>query len=77
LNDRQLLVMLAVPPAPRFVTTDEVVTRLREAGHDAHKRSVQRDLLALSRVLPLRKSRPGKPYAWQWAGPCPCCGGGG
>jgi hypothetical protein len=73
-NDRQLLVLISIPSAPRWVTTEDIVLRLHEAGHAAHKRSVQRDLLALSRLLPLRKCRPGKPYAWQWSGPCPCCG---
>jgi hypothetical protein len=69
-----LLVLQAIPRAPEFATTEDVVSRLRAAGHRAHKRSVQRDILALSLLLPLKRCRPGKPYAWQWSGDCPCCG---
>jgi hypothetical protein len=74
MNDRQFRVLAAIPFAPKSVTTDEVVLRLQAAGYVAHRRTVQRDLLALSRILALRTTRSSKPYRWQWTGPCPCCG---
>jgi hypothetical protein len=74
MNDRQFLLLTAIPFAPKSITTDEVVLRLREAGHVAHRRTVQRDLRALSRLVALRTTQSSKPYRWQWAGPCPCCG---
>lgn len=71
--ERQLQVLAFIPAAPGYVTVAEVVAHLRDAGIRTHKRTVQRDLAALARVMPLRVGRPRRPYAWQWAGPCPCC----
>lgn len=73
MNDRQLAVLCAIPPAPAYATVKEIAIALRQQGHSVHARSIQRDLVALSRLLPLRIGRPGKPYAWQWSGVCPCC----
>jgi hypothetical protein len=54
---------------------------LRAQGFVAHRRTIQRDLVALARVFPIRLDRRSKPYGWCWAegafpGPLPTLDGG-
>ena len=56
-----------VPRAPRKVSTDALERALRQHGFDAHRRSIQRDLLKLSASFPLVCDDESKPYGWSWA----------
>ena len=63
---RQWLVLQMIPRAPRKVTAREIVDRLRAEGQDATKRTVERDLIALSAIFPLQADERAKPYGWSF-----------
>ena len=63
---RQWLVLQMIPRAPRKVTAREIVERLRAEGQDATKRTVERDLIALSAIFPLQADERAKPYGWSF-----------
>ena len=56
-----------IPRYPRKATAGEVCDALAEAGFSVGKRTVERDLQALSRVFPLSLDDREKPYGWSWA----------
>ena len=64
---RQWLVLQMIPRAPRKVTAREIVERLQAEGQDATKRTVERDLIALSVLFPLVADDRVKPYGWSFA----------
>ena len=68
---RQWLVLQMIPRAPRKVTAREIVDRLRAEGQDATKRTVERDLIALSAVFPLQADERARPYGWSFAAAAP------
>jgi hypothetical protein len=41
--------------------------QLREAGFPIHRRTIQRDLIALSRMFPLVCDETTKPFSWSWS----------
>ena len=63
---RQWLVLQMIPRAPRKVSAREIVQRLRAEGQDATKRTVERDLIALSAIFPLQADERAKPYGWSF-----------
>ncbi len=70
--DRAAVMLAMIPRRPRSITVPALVEYLRDAGHVAHHRSVQRDLVVLARSLPLYVNRESKPYRWAWVhGACP------
>lgn len=56
----------SVPRYPRKITAGEICNRLSEEGFPVGKRTVERDLLALSRIFPLLVDDREKPYGWSW-----------
>ncbi|MHB8309668.1 helix-turn-helix transcriptional regulator [Metallibacterium sp.] len=64
---RQWLVLQMIPRAPRKVSAREIVERLHAEGQDATKRTVERDLIALSSIFPLQADERAKPYGWSYA----------
>lgn len=74
----RILAMLSlVPPSPQAITVAELVAALATRGFRVATRSVQRDLVTLSREMPLEARTASKPFGWCWAegAKCPCCGG--
>jgi len=72
---RQVAMLAIVIRAPREgVTVSEILTALPVAMR-VHARSVQRDLVALSRWAPIDVDASAKPYQWfrTRRAPCPCC----
>ena len=63
---RQWLMLQALPRAPQRMTAGEIAARLAGEGHSISKRSVERDLQALSEVFPLECDDRSKPYGWSW-----------
>ena len=63
---RQWHLLTLLPKGPRRVDTATLEARLRERGLDVHRRTVQRDLLELSKVFPLVADERMKPYGWRW-----------
>ena len=64
---RQWLVLQMIPRAPHKVTAREIVERLQTEGQDATKRTVERDLIALSAIFPLQADERAKPYGWSFS----------
>ena len=64
---RQWAVLQAVPRSPLKVTTAEIETRLRDEGFEVSRRTIERDLHALSGRFPLALDDRSKPYGWSWA----------
>ena len=56
-----------VPRYPRKVTASEICQHLLDEGFGVGKRTVERDLQALSRIFPLVLDERSKPYGWSWA----------
>lgn len=75
---RTLAMLALVPAAPRVVTVRAIAEELAARGMPVTRRTVQRDLLELSAVLPLVANETSKPFGWSWApgAACPCCGSG-
>lgn len=63
---RQWLMLQALPRAPMRTTAVDIVERLASEGHRISKRSVERDLQALSEVFPIECDDRSKPYGWSW-----------
>ena len=59
--------MMRLLPSTYWMRASEMVTRLKEAGHDVTLRTVQRDLHELSLIFPIRLNRKNpKEYGWKW-----------
>lgn len=63
---RQWLMLQALPRAPQRITASDIAGRLAGEGHRISKRSVERDLQALSEVFPIECDDRSKPYGWSW-----------
>lgn len=53
-----------IPHAPKKITAKEITERLNSFGYQVVKRSVERDLLSLSRTFPLLLDERRRPYGW-------------
>lgn len=62
---RTLALLRLVPRHPRGITAAELRDALAGRGFDIHERSVQRDLVRLSELLPLT-SDESRPRRWSW-----------
>ena len=63
---RQWRLLRRIPWYPNKIPARELADHLRAEGHDISKRSVERDLLALSGVFPLASDERSKPFGWSW-----------
>jgi len=63
---RQWTMLRHIPRHPRKVDTMTLKQRLEEAGYTISLRSIQRDLVKLSDVLPLLAD-DAKPQGWSWS----------
>lgn len=63
---RQWLMLNVLPRAPQRITAGEVVQRLAHEAHPVSKRSVERDLQALSAVFPIECDERSRPFGWSW-----------
>lgn len=63
---RQWLLLSALPRAPQRTTAGEIAQRLAHEGHPVSKRSVERDLQALSTAFPIECDDRSKPFGWSW-----------
>lgn len=63
---RQWVMLKNIPAAPKRVTAGELTDRLRAEGIAVTVRTVQRDLVMLSSILPLCSNERGKPFGWSW-----------
>jgi predicted DNA-binding transcriptional regulator YafY len=63
---RQWAMLQYLPPAPRKISTAALQRRLEDDGFPIDIRSLQRDLLSLSRIFPLICDQRSKPFGWSW-----------
>lgn len=64
---RQFAMLQSIPRNPLKATTAEIETRLRDEGFEVSRRTIERDLHALSARFPLQLDDRAKPYGWSWA----------
>ena len=64
---RQIAMLELIPRSPRKTFTREIKDKLADRGFEIDERSIQRDLVALERTLPLVCDSRDKPYGWSWA----------
>jgi len=62
---RQWAMLRMIPRAPRVIGTSDLICRLKDQGFLVDLRTIQRDLIKLSQVLPLTGDQA-KPQGWQW-----------
>jgi len=55
-----------IPRYPRKITAREIQTSLGSQHHNTTKRTIERDLQALSEVFPLACDDREKPFGWSW-----------
>lgn len=55
-----------IPRHPRKITAGEICECLSGEGFAVGKRTVERDLQALSRIFPLLADERSKPFGWSW-----------
>ncbi|MGE0487248.1 MAG: helix-turn-helix transcriptional regulator [Gammaproteobacteria bacterium] len=65
--EMQWELLQAIPHYPRKATSRSLTEKLRIAGHDIDKRSVERHLRNLLNVFPLVVDDSERPYGWSWA----------
>lgn len=63
---RQWELLKLLPPKGPGITTLELQSLLSDAGHPTTKRTIERDLVELSRLFPLQCNNKGMPYGWHW-----------
>ena len=63
---RQWLMLQWIPRYPQKITARDLVERLHAEGHEVTKRTVERDLTALSEAFPLHADERSKPFGWSW-----------
>ena len=63
---RQWLMLQWIPRYPRRTTARELADRLCSEDHVVTKRTVERDLVALSEAFPLLADERSKPFGWSW-----------
>ena len=55
-----------IPRHPRKITAGDLCQHLGREGFTVGKRTVERDLQALSRIFPLVSDERSKPFGWSW-----------
>lgn len=63
---RQWELLKLLPNRGPGLTALDLQNRLRDAGHDSTKRTIERDLVELSQIFPLQCNDKGTPYGWYW-----------
>jgi predicted DNA-binding transcriptional regulator YafY len=64
---RQWVMLSLLPREPRRIDAATLEAQLREHGLTINRRSIQRDLVALSALFPIVCDERTKPYQWSWA----------
>jgi len=65
---RQWTLVRKIPRAPQRKSASQMTEELATEGFRVEKRTVERDLIALSEIFPtIECDERGKPYGWSWA----------
>jgi hypothetical protein len=65
--ERQWWVLKQLPRAPRLVDAAGIQRALAREGIAVSRRTIERDLIMLSRIFPITCDDEHKPYGWAWA----------
>jgi predicted DNA-binding transcriptional regulator YafY len=68
---RQWELLRSIPRAPRRIDVATLMHKLEGAGYPTNKRTIQRDLNALSLIFPLQSDIQSIPYGWSWSADAP------
>lgn len=68
---RQWQMLRMIPRYPQKITAKALHEKLQDEQFDVTKRTVERDLLALSEMFPLVSDERDKPYGWSWSKDAP------
>ncbi len=68
---RQWQMLRIIPRHPQKITAKALHEKLQAEQFDVTKRTVERDLLALSEMFPLVSDERDKPYGWSWSRDAP------
>lgn len=63
---RQWEMLKTLPSKPPGTTAAELQCKLEDAGHATSKRTIERDLIELSRIFPIQCNNKGTPFGWYW-----------
>lgn len=63
---RQWQMLRMIPRHPQVITATELKRKLENEQYNVTKRTVERDLQALSAVFPLMLDESHKPFGWSW-----------
>ena len=63
---RQWELLQLLPGGPPGISAADLQQKLANSGHQISKRTVERDLVELSRLFPLQCNSKGIPYGWYW-----------
>lgn len=55
-----------LPSKPPGKSSLQLRDALASAGHDVHKRTIERDMHELSRIFPITRNEISAPYGWHW-----------
>lgn len=64
---RQWQILRLIPRYPRKRSATEIHHAIRAQNHNISKRTVERDLVALSVLFPIVADENERPYGWSWA----------
>jgi predicted DNA-binding transcriptional regulator YafY len=64
---RQWCLLRLMPRAPRKTTAGELQEKLIDLGIEASRRTIERDLQALSSRFPLVSEEHSRPFGWYWS----------
>lgn len=68
---RQLMLLRCIPRYPKKITASDIVKRLEVEGFTVSKRTIERDLQAMSQTFAITSDERNKPYGWSWAADAP------
>lgn len=60
-----------IPKHPQKVTANQIVQKLENEGFSVSKRTIERDLQALSDMFPILADERSKPFGWSWSADAP------
>jgi len=63
---RQWQMLRLIPRHPSKISTTQLIHSLADAGFEVTHRTLQRDLVKLSKIYPLVSDERSKPFGWSW-----------
>ena len=63
---RHLEMLRMIPRLPKKIAVQKIVANLEKIGYHTSARTIQRDLVKLSKIFPLVSDERDKPYGWSW-----------